>query len=128
MFEPCIAVADALGVADLLVLERDGEALRLTGGAGRGASWAGVVEAALADEPLARRAVERGRPVRVAASAATRIFGPYWSANAVLVPVGDDHVVVVGSEAPIKVPDGVLRCQAAEAVATVGGVPSSKLL
>ena len=128
MFEPCIAVADALGVADLLVLERDGEALRLTGGAGRGASWAGVVEAALADEPLARRAVERGRPVRVAASAAARIFGPYWSANAVLVPVGDDHVVVVGSETPIKVPDGVLRRQAAEAVATMGGVPSSKLL
>jgi len=128
MFEPCIAVAEALGVADLLVLERDGEALRLIGGAGRGASWAGVVEAALADEPLARRARDRGRPVRVAASAATRILGPYWSPNAVLVPVGDDHVVVAGSETVIKVPDGVLRRQAAEAVATVGGVPSSKLL
>jgi diguanylate cyclase (GGDEF)-like protein len=128
MFEPCIAVAEALGVADLLVLERDGDLLRLTGGAGRGASWAGIVEAAIADEPLARRARERGRPVRVAASTATRVFGPYWSANAVLVPVGDDHVVVAGSEAPIKVPDGVLRRQAAEAVAAVGGVPSSKLL
>jgi diguanylate cyclase (GGDEF)-like protein len=128
MFEPCIAVAEALGVADLLVLERDGEVLRLTGGAGRGASWAGVVEARIADEPLARRARERGRPVRVAAAASTRVFGPYWSSNAVLVPVGDDHLVIAGSETVIKVADGVLRRQAAEAVATVDGVPSAKLL
>ncbi len=128
MFEPFVAVAKALGVADLLVLELDGEALRLIGGAGRGASWAGVVDAKFEDEPLARRARDRGRPVRVSASAPTRILGPYWSANAVLVPVADDHLVVVGNKAPIKISDGVLRRNAAEAVAAVDGVPSAKLL
>lgn len=128
MFEHCIALAEAIGVADLLVLERDGELLRLCGGAGRGAGWAGTVEARLEDEPLARRARERGRPVRVAAGVPTRIFGPYWSPHAVLVPVGDDHLVIAGSDAPIKIADGALRRHSAEAVATVDGIPSAKLL
>jgi diguanylate cyclase (GGDEF)-like protein len=128
MFEPCAAVAEAIGVTDLLVLERDGEVLRLTGGAGRGAGWAGTVEASLDDEPLARRARERGRPVRVSASAPTRIFGPYWSPNAVVVPVGDDHLVIAGSPSRIRVADGAMRRHAAEAVAAVDGVPSAKLL
>jgi len=128
MFEPCAALAEALGVADLLVLERDGDVLRLTGGAGRGASWAGVVEVRIDEEPLARRARDRGRPVRIAASAPTHVLGPYWSPNAVLVPVGDDHLVIVGNETPMKISDGVLRRHAAEAVAAVDGVPSSKLL
>jgi diguanylate cyclase (GGDEF)-like protein len=131
MFEPCIAVAEAIGVADLLILERDGELLRLTGGAGRGAGWAGVVEARIDDEPLAKRARERGRPVRVATGTPTRIFGPYWSPHAVLVPVGDDHLVIAGSDAPIKIADGALRRHSAEAVAAVDavdGIPSAKLL
>jgi diguanylate cyclase (GGDEF)-like protein len=129
--DPCVAVAEAIGVADLLILERDGELLRLTGGAGRGAGWAGVVEARIEDEPLARRARERGRPVRVATGTPARVFGPYWSPHAVLVPVGEDHLVIAGSDSPIKMADGALRRHAAEAVAAVAavdGVPSAKLL
>lgn len=118
----------ALNVGDLLVFELHGGVLRLVGGRGRGASWAGVVEAALEDEPLARRAVRSGTPVRVREDEPARVLGPYWSHHAALVPVGDDHVVVVGDTAPLRVSDGELRREAAEAVSEVGGVPSSKLL
>jgi diguanylate cyclase (GGDEF)-like protein len=113
---------------DLFVFELHDGVLRLVGGRGRGASWAGVVEASLADEPLARRAVRGGTPIRVREESPTRVLGPYWSSHAALVPVGDDHVVVVGDTAPLRVSDGELRREATEAVAEVGGVPSSKLL
>jgi diguanylate cyclase (GGDEF)-like protein len=115
-------------VGDLLVFELSDGVLRLVGGHGRGASWAGVVEAALADEPLARRAVRAGTPVRVREEAPTRVLGPYWSRHAALVPVGDDHLVVVGDADPLRASDGELRREAAEAVSEVGGVPASKLL
>ena len=115
-------------MGDLLVFELSEGVLRLVGGRGRGASWAGVVEAALADEPLARRAVRAGTPVRVREEAPTRVLGPYWSRHAALVPVGDDHLVVVGDAEPLRASDGELRREATEAVSEVGGVPASKLL
>jgi diguanylate cyclase (GGDEF)-like protein len=118
----------ALSGGDLLVFELHDGLLRLVGGRGRGASWAGVVEASLADEPLARRAVRSGTPVRLREDEPTRVLGPYWSRHAALIPVGDDHVVVAGDTDPLRASDGELRREAAEAVSEVGGVPSSKLL
>lgn len=121
-------VATALGAADVLVLERAGRGLRLLGGAGRGASWAGTVEVQATGEALLRRAKPGKPPVRVEEQAPVRILGPYWSANAAVIPVGDDHVVVAGGEEPIRASDAELLRHAAEAVAAVGGVSSAKLL
>ena len=128
MSEQCAAIAAALGVTDLLVLEREGDVLRLVGGVGRGDGWAGAVEAPLAEEPAARRALSGDRPVRVAHDSPARVVGPYWSAHAALVPVGDGHLVVAGAAQKIRASDGELRRHAAEAVAAVDGVPSAKLL
>jgi len=116
------------GPGDVLVFDREGASLRLAGGRGRGAGWAGVVEARLGDEPLARRAVRGGSPVRIKADEASRIVGPYWSRHAVLVAVGDDHLVVIGDDEPIRLSDGELRRRAAEAVSEIGGIPAAKLL
>jgi diguanylate cyclase (GGDEF)-like protein len=121
-------VAKALGAADVLVLERAGRDLRLLGGAGRGASWAGAVEVQSTGEALLRKAKPGKPPVRIEEKAPVRILGPYWSAHAALVPVGDDHVVVAGGEQPIRASDAELLRHAAEAVAAVGDVSSAKLL
>lgn len=121
-------VATALGAADVLVLERAGRGLRLVGGVGRGASWAGSVEVQSTGEALLRKARPGKPPVRVEANAPVRIVGPYWSAHAALVPVGDEHVVVAGGEEPIRGSDAELLRHAAEAVAATGGVSSAKLL
>lgn len=114
--------------ADLLVFERAGGKLRLLGGEGLGEGWAGVVEASLDDEPLARRACRQGAPLRLSDEEPARVLGPYWSRHAALVPVGDDHLVVLGDRHPIRASDGELRRHAAEAVSELGGIPSSKLL
>src|SRR5687767_4115224 len=60
-------LAHALRVKDVLVLERRGSWLRLQGGFGRGASWAGTVEIDAASEPLVRKATPNQPPVRVTA-------------------------------------------------------------
>jgi diguanylate cyclase (GGDEF)-like protein len=121
-------VAKAFGADDVLVLHRAGRGLRLLGGAGRGASWAGTVEVQPAGEALLRRAKPGKPPIRVEETAPVRIVGPYWSAHAALIPVGDDHVVVAGGEGRIRGSDAELLRHAAEAVAAVGDVSSAKLL
>lgn len=122
------AVAAALGASDVLVLQREGATLRLLGGTGRGAGWAGTVEVDTAEEPHARQAAPGTSPVRLAGPEPVRVIGPYWSTYAALVPVGDDHVVAAGSETPIRASDAELLRHAAEAVAAVGDVSSAKLL
>jgi diguanylate cyclase (GGDEF)-like protein len=122
------AVATALGATDVLVLERAGEQMRLLGGSGRGAGWAGTVDVNPADEPHVGHADPGTSPIRLAGSEPMRIVGPYWSTYAALVPVGDDHVVVAGSQSPIRASDAELLRHAADAVATVGDVSSAKLL
>jgi diguanylate cyclase (GGDEF)-like protein len=124
----CAAIASALGVDDLLVLEREGSSLKLIGGAGRGAGWAGTVQARIDEEELVQRARDRGRPLRVSHRSPARIFGPYWSTNAALIPVGDEHLVIAGTPFPIRAGDGELVRYATEAVAAIDGVPSAKLL
>jgi diguanylate cyclase (GGDEF)-like protein len=122
------ALAQALGAGDLLVLERPDDHLRLLGGTGRGASWAGSVEVEMTDEPHAKLATPGTSPIRLTGSEPLRVIGPYWSPHAALVPVGDDHLVVVGNEGPIRASDAELLRHAAEAVAAVGDVSSAKLL
>jgi diguanylate cyclase (GGDEF)-like protein len=122
------SVSAALGGGDLLVLERIGSHLILRDGTGRGASWAGTVEVELADEPNALLAAPGTGPVRLSGSEPVRVVGPYWSPQAVLIPVGTDHLVVVGSDSPIRGSDVELLRHAAEAVAAVGDVSSAKLL
>ena len=121
-------VATALGAADVLVLERSGRGWRLLGGAGRGASWAGSVEVPSTGEVLLRKAKPGKPPVRVEEKDPIRIVGPYWSAHAALIPVGDDHVVVAGGDGPVRGSDAELLRHAAEAAAAVGDVSSAKLL
>ena len=122
------AVAEALGATDVLVLQREGDRLRLLGGVGRGAGWAGSVELATADEPHVHLVAPGSSPIRLAGSEPVRVIGPYWSTHAALVPVGDDHVVAVGSQASIRASDAELLRHAAESVAAVGDVSSAKLL
>lgn len=128
MSDQIAKLAHALGVKDVLVLERRGSMLRLQGGVGRGAGWAGTVELEAFGEPLVRKATPNQPPVRVAAGVPRHIIGPYWSRHAALIAVGSDHLVVVGAEEPIRASDGELRRHAAEAASAVGGVSSSKLL
>lgn len=113
---------------DLLVFElRDGSA-RLVGGTGRGAGWAGTVELAAQDEPHLAEVVARQRIVRIEGDGPTRIIGPYWAAHASLVPVGADHLVVIGASRLPSTSSGELIRSATDAVAAVGEIPSSKLL
>lgn len=120
-------VAAALRAIDLMVFEIGGERVRLLGGVGRGAGWAGIVEVMLADEPVVQRVVDGGRVARVEEPQPVRVIGPYWSAHAALVRVGE-HVVVVGAESPIRASSAELVTRATEAIAGVGEIPPSKLL
>jgi diguanylate cyclase (GGDEF)-like protein len=120
--------ADDLGVTDVLVFARSGGPFRLVGGVGRGAGWAGIVEAAESGEPLLDRAEASGMPVRSTAGVSTRIAGPYWSRHAIVVPVGDEHMVVFGSQQPLLGSDAAFVRAAAEAVAGTAGVSPAKLL
>jgi len=124
---PIAAVADALHSTDLMVFDLAEDRARLLGGIGRGAGWAGVVEVMLADEPVVQRVLDLGRVVRVEEPGPVRVIGPYWSAHAALVRVGD-NLVVAGASARIRASSAELMTRATEAIATVGEIPSSKLL
>ena len=122
-------VATALGAADVLVLERcrprSAPAWRRRARRQLGrAPW----KCRSTGEALLRKAKPGKPPVRVEEKAPVRIVGPYWSAHAALIPVGDEHVVVAGGEEPIRGSDAELLRHAAEAVAAVGDVSSAKLL
>ena len=67
-------------------------------------------------------------PVRVSADAKVNVAGPYWAADAVVVPLGHEHVVVFGGSSVANSPDGVFVSAAARAVAETGDVTAEKLL
>lgn len=123
-----LAVAAELGVDDVLVFARDGERFRIAGGVGRGAGWAEIVEIEASEEPFADRAWRSGMPVRISGPEPSRIAGPYWARYGIVAPVGQQHLVVFGSTAPIDVSDAVVVRAAAQAVAGTQGVPAEKLL
>jgi diguanylate cyclase (GGDEF)-like protein len=110
-----------------MVFELVHDRARLRGGTGRGAGWAGIVEVDLVDEPTLSRAAAGGRVTRVEETAPVRVVGPYWSAHAALVHVGE-HVVVIGAERPFRASSAELTSIATQAIASVGEVSPSKVL
>ncbi|HTS14444.1 MAG TPA: GGDEF domain-containing protein [Candidatus Sulfotelmatobacter sp.] len=121
-------MSQTLGIADALVFRRDGPRLDLVGGEGRGVGWIGIVDVEREAEALVLRAQAATRPLRIETATPTHIVGPYWSAHAALVPVGESHLVVLGSRAPILEPDAALQRLSAELVAAHMEVSSAKLL
>ncbi|HEX6654603.1 MAG TPA: hypothetical protein VF153_00155 [Candidatus Limnocylindria bacterium] len=69
------AVADALGATDVLVLEREAGRLRLLGGVGRDASWAGSADDGDELHDALRAADER---MYLAKREASRVWS-YWA-------------------------------------------------
>lgn len=91
--------AASVGAADLFVLRRvQGNRFVHFGGSGRGAGWAGIVEALTDEEAALREALETRRPVRVSAGGKELVFGPYYARAAAFVPVTNDVVVVFGAD------------------------------
>jgi diguanylate cyclase (GGDEF)-like protein len=113
---------------DVLVFEAQPDGFKLIGGQGRGAGWANVVELRMVENPTVAQAWKVALPVRVATATPSHIAGPYWAADAVLVPVGHAHLVIFGGPSTRRVPDAVLVGEAAHAVAAAGHVPAEKLL
>jgi diguanylate cyclase (GGDEF)-like protein len=115
--------------ADTLIFHISAAGLSLVGGSGRGAGWKGIVDVALAQEPIAERVHSSSRPARVDGDGdPVRVIGPYWARHAVLVPVGGEHLVVFGSEQPLPDPDATLVPAAAHLVAELQQVSPAKLL
>ena len=112
---------------DTLVFRVSPRGFNLVGGQGRGVGWTGIVDLPADGEPLAVRVCRRAQPARVSSGAASRIIGPYWAREAVLVPVGTEHLVVFGDSAPL--PDAATLVPiAAELVADIQRISPAKLL
>jgi diguanylate cyclase (GGDEF)-like protein len=121
MAEPSLA-------EDVLVFQWETSFFRLIGGRGRGAGWADIVDVPLADNPTVEQAWRWGVPVRVASDTPERVCGPYWATDAVVVSVGQDHLVVFGGPSVKLTSDAVLVGAAARTVAETGRVSAEKLL
>jgi hypothetical protein len=120
-------LAEAVGADDLFVLHRvDANRLVNLGGAGRGLGWAGNIDVDPATEPWVARAFDEGI-VRIKSGVPSRIFGPYWAAEAVAVAHGDD-LVLFGGEGTTAPDDRVLSEVARAAASRAGEVPVAKHL
>jgi diguanylate cyclase (GGDEF)-like protein len=126
--DDAIAAVHELGLSDILVFELSGERFRLVGGVGRGPGWAGIVELEPANEPYLDRAWRTGVPIRLDGAPIAHVAGPYWAAHAVVVPIGNDHLVVLGGPRPIAASDATLVRTAARAASDIRGVPAEKRL
>jgi diguanylate cyclase (GGDEF)-like protein len=113
---------------DTLIFRVAPAGLSLVGGRGRGAGWMGIVDLPLDAEPLAARVLRSSRPSRIDTNEATRVIGPYWATNALVVPVGTEHLVVFGSQQALPDSDATLVPEAARLVAELQQVPPEKLL
>jgi diguanylate cyclase (GGDEF)-like protein len=116
-------------VIDAFVFRRiDGGRMVHLGGRGRAVGWAGVVDVTLDDEPLLREAWTTGRPVRCDHGQARRVFGPYWSRSAVVVPLPPDHLVVLGGAARVDAPADDITALTGEFVEHIGEISPAKRL
>jgi diguanylate cyclase (GGDEF)-like protein len=115
-------------VDDLLVFEHYDDGFTLVGASGRRSGWVGIVELDAGDAALVGRAWERGAIERVRDETAQHIAGPYYAPNAVVVPVGQGHVVVFGATHPVNGSDAEFVALAAVEVDRARGVSADKLL
>src|SRR3954447_16410148 len=115
-------------VDDVLVFRWTPDCFRLIGGRGRGAGWANIVEVGLSDSESMTRAWRTGTPVRVHSESKVNIGGPYWASHAVVVPVGQEHLVVFGGPTVERHSDASFVAAAARAVAETGEASAEKLL
>ncbi len=91
-------LATDIGAEDLFVFHKvSGQLFSHLQGAGQGAGWAGNIELDSASEQHFQDAVAGGSATVVALDRTERIVGPYYARSAVLVPCGDDTMVVFGS-------------------------------
>jgi diguanylate cyclase (GGDEF)-like protein len=111
----------------VLVFEQLGEGFSLVGGSGRGAGWAGIVDLP-PDGTLVSRAWRAGTLAWLDGTRPAQVAGPYYARHAVAVPVGDRHVVVLGSRRTINLREPEAVRIAAAAVDRSRGVPADKLL
>ena len=96
---------------------------------GRGAGWAGLVEASTDDSETLRQALESRKPVRLETGGKELVFGPYYARAAAFVPVSSDVVVVFGGEGSLGHPtDDQLHSAAMLAADAVGSVSPAKQL
>jgi diguanylate cyclase (GGDEF)-like protein len=121
-------MSDPAVAEDVLVFRWEPNVFRLIGGRGRGAGWANIVDVDHTESPAMQRAWRSGATVRVTADAKVNVAGPYWAADAVIVPVGHQHVVVFGGDSVAASPDAAFITAAARAVADTGDASAEKLL
>jgi diguanylate cyclase (GGDEF)-like protein len=115
-------------IEDILVFRWTPDSFRLIGGRGRGAGWANIVEVGLRDSESMNKAWSSGAPVRVSSTAKVNIGGPYWASQAVVVPVGQEYLVVFGGPGVEGHSDASFVAAAARAVAQTGEASAEKLL
>ena len=120
-------IAARLGVSDVFALRRvsDEQFVNLAG-VGRGEGWAGNISITPDREPLVTEALSTGQLVRYKGSS-TRVFGPYWAAEATLMFVGD-FVVILGGEGVTDIDDEDLMGAAGDIAWSVGDVSAEKRL
>ena len=91
-------IARGIGADDLLVFRRTADgAFSHSGGVGRGEVWAGTIELTASDTETFRRVLACGGADYLTGRSPRRIVGPYYARSAVIAPVGDDAVIVLGS-------------------------------
>jgi diguanylate cyclase (GGDEF)-like protein len=89
-------LANAAGASDLFVFRKVGESRYAhVGGAGRGAGWAGIVEAS--GEELLVQAMASKTPLRRSEREPWHVIGPYYATTVAAIPVSDDVFVVFGA-------------------------------
>ncbi len=114
---------------DTLIFHVTPTGLSLVGGSGRGAGWMGIVDLPIEAEPVAARVHRSSKPARISnQEEPVRIIGPYWATDALIVPVGADHLVVFGGQQPLEDSDATLVPAAARLVAELRQIEPDKLL
>ncbi|HZA61202.1 MAG TPA: hypothetical protein VE754_05890 [Actinomycetota bacterium] len=121
------ALAERIGARDMFVLRFVDEGrLVNVDGFGRGAGWAGNLTVRPDAESWPAEALQAGL-LRARSGLPERIFGPYWSTEA--VGVATEHgLVVFGGPGMAGKPDELLRQIADEAASRVEEVPVAKRL
>ncbi len=124
-------LARSAGAPDLFVLRRIGaDRFAHVDGYGRGVGWAGIVEIGLDEEPMLAAAAAAGGVLRRDSAAPEHAFGPYYARSFAVVPVGDDSLVVFGSnQDPVdELQDGEFRELAECVVSSIGEISPAKRL